>query len=426
MRMDTKISVSFGVIFLLIGVLGGYAIFSLKEVERQFVAVAGAEPWSMGFLITFTMLGELVTLILGLYLTVTARTSFMVITPESKLTPKGNNSEKTIRNLSGDVVCEINSQPSNYQQTLHNVKKSGEQLADVSDELAANTEQSAQACSQVAASVANISIGTERQVVLVEKGAVMIAELVAQACEIADNVVQVVGTSDKAVMAAKDGGKAISEITAQMASIELTVTESARVVAKLGASSKEISKMVDSITGIAGQTNLLALNAAIEAARAGEQGKGFAVVATEVRQLAEQSKEAAKKIAADVNDIQVDIKKAVDSMNDGTREVKIGARTVDSAGRNFNDIVGLVTKVTEEIHSISGALQHLTEDTGNIDVVMGDIYNISTENAAETQNVSAATEEQAAAMQEIASANQILVKLAKKLQTEVHQLEAEK
>ncbi len=205
----------------------------------------------------------------------------------------------------------------------------------------------------------------------------------------------------------------------QMASIEKTVSSSAQVVTKLGERSKEIGQIVDTISGIAGQTNLLALNAAIEAARAGEQGRGFAVVAEEVRKLAEQSQEAAKEIAILISEIQSETDKAVVAMSDGTREVKVGAEVVNSAGQSFKEIVLLVNEESAQIKEISAAIQQMAAGSQQIVASAHDIDRISKDAAAQTQTVSAATEEQSASMEEIAASSQALAKMAEELQTAV-------
>lgn len=58
----------------------------------------------------------------------------------------------------------------------------------------------------------------------------------------------------------------------------------------------EINALTEEILSISSQTNLLALNASIEAARAGDAGMGFAVVAEEIRNLADNSRQAVDKI----------------------------------------------------------------------------------------------------------------------------------
>ncbi len=95
---------------------------------------------------------------------------------------------------------------------------------------------------------------------------------------------------------------------------------------KLNAAAQAMGGIVGLIGDITGQINLLALNATIESARAGEAGRGFAVVAGEVKNLANQAKQATDRISSEIESLNgisgevvgslVAIKAAIESVNE--------------------------------------------------------------------------------------------------------------
>ena len=101
--------------------------------------------------------------------------------------------------------------------------------------------------------------------------------------------------------------------------------------------------IIDIINTIASQTNLLALNASIEAARAGEAGKGFAVVANSVRDLAEQTAEAASKTTLLISES----KSAVDD----------GNVLVESTANQMANVVNMNEAVNRRIQSIADSVK---------------------------------------------------------------------
>jgi methyl-accepting chemotaxis protein len=130
-------------------------------------------------------------------------------------------------------------------------------------------------------------------------------------------------------------------------------------VAELSEASTKIGEVVRLINEIAEQTNLLALNATIEAARAGEAGKGFAVVASEVKNLANQTAKATEEIGAQVNGIQQTTKGTVDSI------AAVGGQV-----RQMNDISSAVAAAVEEQNAatqeISRNVQQASEGTRGV------------------------------------------------------------
>jgi methyl-accepting chemotaxis protein len=140
--------------------------------------------------------------------------------------------------------------------------------------------------------------------------------VVASAGEVASSVDTVATGSQQMEAAIREISQNASEasrVAGQAVQVAETTT---RTVGKLGDSSQEIATVVKLINGIAEQTNLLALNATIEAARAGEAGKGFAVVASEVKELAQETARATEDISKRVEAIQADTAGAVAAIGD--------------------------------------------------------------------------------------------------------------
>ncbi|SCM81252.1 Methyl-accepting chemotaxis protein TlpC [uncultured Sporomusa sp.] len=319
----------------------------------------------------------------------------------------------------GTLAQGFNQMIERLKTLIANVNSSAGTLTAASHTLKENGEQSAQAVNQVAATIDDMARGAEEQRAAVEETASVIEQLVIALQQVADNANDAAVRSSKTTDAAQQGSKAVADALNQMNAIEISVVNSAAELAKLGERSTEIGSIVDAISGIAGQTNLLALNAAIEAARAGEQGRGFAVVAEEVRKLAEQSQEAAKQIAALIGEIQRDTDKTVAAMNDSTREVKVGAGVVASAGQVFNDILVLVTEVAGQVNQIAAASQQMVNGSQQIVQSTNKINQVSNEAASQAQTVSASIEEQSAVLEELAVSSQTLAAMAQELQLAV-------
>ena len=112
-------------------------------------------------------------------------------------------------------------------------------------------------------------------------------------------------------------------------------------------SSKKTSEALEIIKSIADKINLLGLNAAIESARAGEQGRGFNVVSSEIRKLANQSKESV-----------ATIKEVIEDMNKSVNNI---TNAVDDSAAVSEEQAASIQEISATIESINDNLKRLNE-----------------------------------------------------------------
>ncbi|MGG4469828.1 HAMP domain-containing methyl-accepting chemotaxis protein [Paenibacillus alvei] len=317
----------------------------------------------------------------------------------------------------GELAASFRVMTDNLREVIQKVRISSEQVAASAEELTAGTEEMNAASEHISTTVHEVSAAMDNQVVELTKTDQSVANMLNYVQKISVSSDGVAKRSVDASAKAADGNKAIDTVEAQMDTINTSVRETSKVIKELGSYSSEIGEISKVITGIADQTNLLALNAAIEAARAGEQGKGFAVVAEEVRQLAEQSSESAGKISNLIGRIQTETIKAVESMNNATAEVDGGIKVVHQTGEIFGEIKSAVDEVSGQITHVSHSVKELNNGMEQMVLAINLVKQMAEQTDQGTQNVSAATEEQIASMQEISASALSLSKMAEELMT---------
>lgn len=309
---------------------------------------------------------------------------------------------------------------SKIRELLNNVNNSAQSLAESADQLNSTSSQSALASQQVANSIIKVAEGSAEQLNAVNNTTATIEALNSNIQRIANDAMRIASDGRIAADVAREGGKKLDLAINQMRSIENSTVASTEVVTALGERSEEIEQIVATISSIADQTNLLALNAAIEAARAGEQGRGFAVVAEEVRKLAASSQEATQQISELISVIRQETSTAVERMQNGSKEVGVGAANIMEMGESFRNIIDIVEKVSNKIQSISNDIDNMANDGNRIVDNVKVIEDASRRTAEESETVSAATEEQTASVDEIANSSNNLSVMANDLQNDVH------
>ena len=156
--------------------------------------------------------------------------------------------------------------------------------------------------------------------------------------------------------------------------------ETTRLVQDLMTASATIDEVVTVIGSVTDQTRLLALNATIEAARAGEHGQGFAVVATEVKNLADETSQATDQIARRVESLRATASAAATAVD----HISSTITRVDQAQEVISDVVRRQTMLARDMGQEVGGLSGTADAMAGSSERAVDVASAAGRTAAET------------------------------------------
>lgn len=344
------------------------------------------------------------------------------VTAASKEIAAGNLERTSLKETSdeiGQLAKGFNHMSGELRALVSGLQETSSQLVESATDLSAISEETSASSEEIGRAIGDISTGTLHQASDLEVANQQMTQFNQSIENVKEQSDQIKRISDQSNQSSEQGQQIVQQLKI---SNEQSIQASQGIrsgIEQLSTKVQDISQITDTIESISNETNLLALNASIEAARAGEHGKGFSVVASEVRNLAEQTKQSAVQIQQMIQGIKEETTATAGMMSKTMDRFAELDEAVHATEQEFNSISTSISQTIVETNAMAKELNTLLEQNDLITKAMHGAAHISQENAAAIEEITASTDEQVTAISNVAKAAERLNELSMRLNQDI-------
>lgn len=179
-------------------------------------------------------------------------------------------------------------------------------------------------------------------------------------------------------IALKENQANIADMEQHLVAVASTVNEANEVFQSMEHKMGEVADIADQLGDISFNTTILSLNASIEAARAGASGAGFEVVASEMRQLSNNSNIFSEQVAEVVKELEKEVGETAHQFQDSTKALEESKAAMEELQESFE-------RLTRQFDALYGNIETQNNNVNEV----GNIFHDLQARVAEMQNYSA-------------------------------------
>lgn len=274
-----------------------------------------------------------------------------------------------------------------------NLNKMVDRLAEMTSEVAESSNAMLVSVEQVRASIGAQSSGAAQQAASVSETTATLEQIKATSQQNLEKATALKEVADRARAEGDQGVTVVEEAVQAMRHTRGQVEAISGHIGVLNERLQQIGEITNAVGELASQSKMLALNASIEAAKAGDAGRGFAVVAEEVRDLAEQSRQATTQVQGILVEIRNAAARAVRAVEEGNEGADRGANLADRAGETLHGLNRVIHDTAMASQQIVAAVRQEAAGIDQIRIAMGDISQVTSQFVAATHQTEAATDQ---------------------------------